>query len=120
MSFSWWIEDREGNDLLAGCSKDMSQLGESKTGDTKSEWPVGALRGEWCKVKYKEHCKEAAFDAFMAVRKMIVDNVNYSRMQIHDCPSCQCEIKPFGWSVEECNKVLDIDPAKVWRAGGGW
>lgn len=119
MSFSWWIEDKEGNDLLAGCNKQMLGLGCDSSDSSPSPYSLKDIRIAWSQVPYKDKCQEAAFDAFNAVRRMVLNNLE-SLNKMHDCPSCQCEINPVGWSIEECNKVLAIDPAKVWRAGGGW
>ena len=120
MSFSWWIEDKEGNDLLAGCNKQMLGLGYDSTDSSPSPYSLQEIRIAWSQVPYKDKCKEAAVDAFNAVRRMVSTNLN-SLKKKHECPCCTCEeAAPFGWSVEEINKVLAIDPEKVWRAGGGW
>ncbi len=119
MSFSWWIEDKEGNDLLAGCNSQMLGLGYDSQESTPSPYSLQEIRIAWSQVPYKANCKEAAVDAFNIVRRMIGTNLN-SINKMHDCPNCKCEVKPLGWSVDEINRVLAVDPDKVWRAGGGW
>lgn len=120
MSFFWWIEDKEGNDLLAGCNKQMIGLGYNHEPDTGSPFSVFDIRQRWAQSPYKDKLADAARDGFLEVQQMLRNNLE-SLKPHHDCPCCSCQSKvPVGWSVDEINKVLAIDPTKVWRAGGGW
>ena len=121
MSFSWWVKDKTGSDLLAkhGINSQMLWLGANSYECTRSMYSVNELRSAWSSFRYKEKCEDAARDAVMEIQKLARQN-KFCLIPRH-CKTCTCPtVKPDGWSVEEIDKLLSVDPSEVWRAGGGW
>lgn len=121
MSFSWWVQDRNGNDLLGDINSQMFGLGPSGwPGDTPCPNSVEDMRRRWADYPYTDKFEGAARDAVASIQAMASQNLE-SLKPHHECPACACPaVVPKGWSVEDIDRLLAIDLSTVWRAGGGW
>lgn len=121
MSWSCWIKGKNGVDLLKkyGIHEQFLGLAPGCPDDTDAPYRLEDIRSAFSGVPYKDRFREAAQDAVLTVKGMILDNK--ASLEQEHCESCKCvSVIPVGWSIEDIMRFQAIPLDEVYKAGGGW
>lgn len=122
MSFSWWLHDKDGTDLLSkyGIHYQMLGLSANCVGENGGEPNrVLDLRQAWIAVLFKDKLAEAAQSGLEAVQGLLRQNL--SSFEHKHCETCSCSATyPQYWDMDQIKRLLSIPVAEVFRGGGGY
>lgn len=126
MSFGCTI--KAGNTKLTGFDDDTKihyqLMGLAPNGSYATDAPyrLDDLRSVVAGCTYGDRLKDAAQDCFRELQSMAAANLASLTEPSH-CESCTCgrtRKDPTGWSAEDIEAFLKIDPNTVTYISGGW